>query len=170
MDLLDPNNKHNKSTGGDHLLLDGVVAVLALEDAENLGSSGGLALDDLLSVVVELQLGDSDVGGVDSDVDGRSVRLLTDDLVNVDDELLAVHAHDASRVALVVTTGDGNLIVHSDGNGADSVLSAELLGEGSRHHLPLDVGRSGEVTLVRLSPVGGHERVLLHVTLEMNKD
>lgn len=35
--------------------------MLALEDTKNLGSSGGLALDDLLAVVVELQLGDSDL-------------------------------------------------------------------------------------------------------------
>ncbi|GMR38345.1 hypothetical protein PMAYCL1PPCAC_08540, partial [Pristionchus mayeri] len=160
MDLSNPNNNHNKSTGGNHLLLDGVVAVLALEDTENLCSSGGLALDDLLSVVVELQLGDGDVGGVDSDVDGGSVGLLADDLVDVDDELLAVDAHDAAGVALVVSAGDGDLIIHSDGNGADSVLSTELLGKGSRHHLPLDVGRSGEVALVRLSPVGGHKGVL----------
>lgn len=39
-------------------------------------------------------------------MDGRSVRLLADDLVDVDDELLAVNAHDASGVALVVTTSD----------------------------------------------------------------
>lgn len=43
------------------------------------GAAGALALEDLLTVLVELELGDDDLGGSDRDGDGLAVGLLADD-------------------------------------------------------------------------------------------
>ena len=42
-------------------------------------AAGALALQDLLTVLVELELGDDDLGGSDRDGDGLAVGLLADD-------------------------------------------------------------------------------------------
>ena len=45
------------------------------------GAAGALALEDLLTVLVELERGDDDLGGSDGDGDGLAVGLLTDNCV-----------------------------------------------------------------------------------------
>ena len=54
--------------------LSGVLLLLLLG-----GAAGALALEDLLTVLVELELGDDDLGGSDRDGDGLAVGLLADD-------------------------------------------------------------------------------------------
>lgn len=44
---------------------------------------------------------------------GGAVGLLARDLVNVDDVFFPVDAHDAARVALEVSAGDGHLVLNS---------------------------------------------------------
>lgn len=44
-------------------------------------ATGGLALQDLLTVLVELELGDDDLGGSDGDGDGLAVALLANNCV-----------------------------------------------------------------------------------------
>jgi hypothetical protein len=44
-------------------------------------ATGALALQDLLSVLVELKLGDDDLGGSEGDGDGLAVGLLADDCI-----------------------------------------------------------------------------------------
>jgi hypothetical protein len=44
-------------------------------------ATGGLALQDLLAVLVELKLGDDDLGSSDGDGDGLAVALLANDCV-----------------------------------------------------------------------------------------
>jgi hypothetical protein len=53
--------------------LSGVLFLLLLG-----GAAGALALEDLLTVLVELKLGDDDLGGGDGDGDRLAVRLLAD--------------------------------------------------------------------------------------------
>ena len=53
--------------------LSGVLLLLLLG-----GAAGALALEDLLTVLVELELGDDDLGGGDGDGDRLAVRLLAD--------------------------------------------------------------------------------------------
>lgn len=43
------------------------------------GTASALALEDLLTVLVELELGDDDLGGSDGDRDGLAVGLLAND-------------------------------------------------------------------------------------------
>ena len=52
--------------------------------------AGGLPLEDGLPVSVQLQVGDDNVGGVDTDLDGGAVGLVGGDSLDVDDPLLTV--------------------------------------------------------------------------------
>ena len=79
----------------------------------------GDASQNLLTVLVELELVDDDLGGVDGDRDGLAVGLLTDDGRHVDGELETVHGRDLALAALVGALHDGDLVVLADGDGAD---------------------------------------------------
>ena len=77
-----------------------------------------LALKDGLAILVELDLGNNNVGGVDTNGDGGTVDLLAGDAVDVDNPLLTVDLDDLTLTALEGTTNDHNLIILADGNGA----------------------------------------------------
>lgn len=76
-------------------------------------------LKDVLTVLVQLQLGDDDLGWVDTEGNGLSRGLLLDDTLDVDDVFETVDGGDLSLGALVGTTNDGDLIILSDWDGAD---------------------------------------------------
>jgi hypothetical protein len=82
-------------------------------------TAGGDALDDVLAVLVELELGDFHLGGSDADGDGLAVGLLAGDALNVNDVLEAVHRGDLALTALVGAALDDDLVVLADGDGAD---------------------------------------------------
>lgn len=103
------------------------------------------------------------LGGVESNIDGSSVGLLSLDPLDVDAELLPVALDDLSDLlAFVVAADHLDLVVLADGHGADSVLGLQLLGQGGAHQLPADVGGRREVPLPLLGPVRGHVLVQLH--------
>lgn len=77
------------------------------------------ALQDGLTVLVELELGDDHLGGVDAEGDALAVGLLAVDALNVDDVLETVHRGDLALTALVGTADDGDLVVLADGDAAD---------------------------------------------------
>lgn len=76
-------------------------------------------LKDVLTVLVQLQLGDDDLGWVDTEGNGLPRGLLLDDTLDVDDVFETVDGGDLSLGALVGTTNDGDLIILSDWDGAD---------------------------------------------------
>lgn len=55
--------------------------------------------EDLLAVLVELELGDDDLGGSDGDRNGLAVGLLADDTLDVDGPLQTVNAGDLTLTA-----------------------------------------------------------------------
>lgn len=65
--------------------------------------SGALPGEDVLAVLVELELGDDDVRGVDADRDSRTVALVARDTLDKDAEVLALASGDAALTALVGT-------------------------------------------------------------------
>lgn len=77
------------------------------------------ALEDLLTVLVQLQLGDDDLGGVDADGHALAVGLLADDTLDVDDVFETVDGGDLALATLVGAPDDGDLVVLADGNSAD---------------------------------------------------
>lgn len=90
------------------------LGLLVVED-----TAVGDALKDLLTVLVELELGDDDLGWLDSERDGLSVGLLAGDTLDVDDVLETVDGSDLALTALVGATDNGDLVVFADGDGAD---------------------------------------------------
>lgn len=67
--------------------------------------ASGLPLQDGLPVGVELQVGDDDVGRVDTDLDGGTVGLVGGDSLNVDDPLLSVDLRESTKA--ILSTGYG---------------------------------------------------------------
>lgn len=77
------------------------------------------ALQDGLAVLVELQLGDDDVGGVDAQRDGLAGDLLAGDALDVDHVLETVHGGDLALLVLVGAADDLDLVILADGDAAD---------------------------------------------------
>lgn len=74
---------------------------------------------DALTVLVKLELGDNDVGGVDAQRDALAAGLVAGDTLDVDHVLETVDGGDLALAALVRATDDGDLVVLADGNAAD---------------------------------------------------
>lgn len=107
------------------------------QGALNLSSDGALgpelaaalgAGEDVIAVLVGLELGDDDVGGVDAEGDGLARGLVAGDALDVDNVFEAVDRGDLALAALVGAADDGDLVVLADGDRADLLM--RLLGEG----------------------------------------
>lgn len=122
----------------------------------------GLAVEERLAVLVELQLGHYDLGGVDAHVDGGAVHLLAGDPLDVDDPAAAVHLHHLALAALVGAAHDLHLVVLADRDGAHVVLVAELRRQRRGHEHAADGGRGREVRLAALPAGAGDAGVALH--------
>ena len=106
-----------------------------------------LALDGSQAVLVHLDLGDLDVGGVDTDLNSPAVLLVHGHTLDVDDPFAAVDRDDLARLALVAATHDLNLVVLPDRQRPHVVLGPQRLVEHRRHQLGADVRGGGEVRL-----------------------
>lgn len=82
-----------------------------------------LPLQDPLAVLVELELGDDDVGGREADGDSLAVGLVAGEALDVDDVFETVDRGDLALTALVGSPNNGDLVVLADGNGADLLAS-----------------------------------------------
>ena len=78
-----------------------------------------LALKDILSVLVQLQLGDLHLGGIETDLGSGAVHLLASQTLDVDHPLLSVHLHDLALLALVGATEHLHLVTLHNGHGTD---------------------------------------------------
>lgn len=130
------------------------------------------ALQDGLTVLVKLELGDDDLGGVDSERDGLAGGLLADNTLDVNDVLETVDGGDLSLTTLVGATDNGDLVILADWDRAHLTLSerfggwlalcayvvllTELLAERGAHDSAANTGWGAEVRLARL-PAGGVE-------------
>ena len=74
---------------------------------------------DVLAILVELELGDDDVGGVDAEGYGLARGLVAGDALDVDDVFETVDGGDLALGALVGAADDGDLVILADGDGAD---------------------------------------------------
>ncbi len=74
---------------------------------------------DVLAVLVELELGDDDVGGVDAEGNGLAGGLVAGDALDVDDVFETVDGGDLALGALVGAADNGDLVVLANRDGAD---------------------------------------------------
>lgn len=100
-----PQNTTNRLSLGT-LLLVGLTAL-------------GGALEDVLTVLVKLELGDLNFAGGDADGDALAVGLLAGDALDVDNVFEAVAGGDLALAALVAAALDDNLVVLAEGDRAD---------------------------------------------------
>lgn len=77
------------------------------------------AFQEALAVLVQLELGDDDFGGVDANRNALAVRLLADDTLNVDNVLETIHAGHFALTALIGAPDNGDLVILADRDGAD---------------------------------------------------
>ena len=103
-----------------------------------LATLAALSLEDCLSVLVNLQSDNLDLGGVEVDWNSGTVCLLPLQSLDVDDPLLTVASDNLALLPLVVSPGHLDLIILSHWNASDVVLCTELLGEWCTHNLPSD--------------------------------
>jgi len=103
---------------GNKKRLGGGLGLLAL-GLLGLVAAGLHAGEDGLTVLVELELGDDDVAGVDAQGDALAGGLVTGDALDVDDVFEAVDRGDLALLVLVGAADDGDLVVLADGDGAD---------------------------------------------------
>ena len=89
-------------------------------------TAGSNALNDLLPVLVELELGDLDLAWSNTERHSLAVGLLALDTLDVDHVLQAVDGSDLALTALVGSTLDGDLVALGDWDGADVVLLAKF--------------------------------------------
>lgn len=95
------------------------------------GLTAGLdALQDGLAVLVDLELGDDDVGRVDAERDGLAGGLLAGDALDVDHVLETVHGGNLALLVLVGAADNGDLVVLADGDAADLFVGARSLVTG----------------------------------------
>lgn len=105
--------------GGRRLFGSGLALVTSL-------ATGLDALQDGLTVLVELELGDDDVGGVDAQRNGLAGDLLAGDTLDVDHVLETVDGGDLALLVLVGAADNGDLVVLADGDAADLLLKISL--------------------------------------------
>ena len=89
----------------------------------------GLAVEEGLAVLVELDLSDLNLGRMDGDRHGGAVGLVAGEALDVDAILLANNSDDLALTAVTGATGDADFILTADGDGTDAVLLTKLLGE-----------------------------------------
>ena len=77
------------------------------------------ALQEVLTVFVELELGDDHLGRVDSERHRLAGRFVASHLVDVDDVLETVNGVDLALAVLVGAADDHDFVVLVDGHGAD---------------------------------------------------
>lgn len=94
-----------------------------------LASRAVLALEEGLTVLVELERGDDDVGRGDTDGDGGTGTLLAVNAVDVDDPLLAVNLGDLALTALVCAADNLDLVILANRDRAGLLLQERRRGE-----------------------------------------
>ena len=81
----------------------------------------GDALQNVLPILIQLQLGDDDFGRMNRQLHGLAVGLLAHQAFNVDNVFEPVHRHDLALAPFVRAARHQDLVVFADGDGADLV-------------------------------------------------
>jgi hypothetical protein len=110
-----------------------------------------LTFKDSNTGLVQLELGNNDLGGRDTNGSSGTVDLLARDAVNVDNPLLTVDLDDLTFTTLVGTTNDHDFVILADGDRTNTVLLTEFLGQRSTHDLATNIGGGGEMSLSALT-------------------
>ena len=136
--------------------MSGVLALVLI------AKSGGLAVEEGLSVGGELQLGDDNVRGVDGDTDGGAVGPVLGQLLNVEAPLLTVDLGDLALGIFGAAANDSDLVVASNGHRLDAILLTEFARQVGAQELVTEVGGGRKVSHSAFSSRCGDSGVSLH--------
>ena len=115
----------------------------------NLLQLAALSFNQGLSLVVQVQLGDDNLGWMNVDWDRSTRRLLFLQLVDLDRVLQSVDSGDLALRTFLGASDDSDLVLSSDWKRSDVVLLPQLLRQRSRHQhsslcrVGVEVGLSG---------------------------
>ena len=115
-----------------------------------------LASEEGLAVLIETEVSDLHVAGVDGELGLLTIRLLSDEFLNVDAPFAAVNFSDFAFAILVRPTDNLDIVSVADGDGARLVLGSQVFAQLGRHHLSTEGGWGSEVCLAGLSSLAGH--------------
>lgn len=133
------------------------IFLFQIQDLSGLGLLGGVglaadthALKEVLTVLVEVELVDDDLGGVDAERDGLARGLVAVDTLNVDDVLETVDRGDLALTSLVGAADDGDFVVLADRDranlsivrGESRALKIRQCSRCTSHAAPWRAGRS----------------------------
>lgn len=128
------------------------------------------ALQNVLSVLVELQLRDDNFRWVNADLDGLAGGLVFGDSLDVNDVFETVNGCDLAFSALVGSSNDKHFIILPDGDGADLDFINKNLGVGTSQRHTLCFSRSsllnGALMIVRRTLEGASKCALRDFLLE----
>lgn len=133
---------------------------IVLRELAALGGSAVLAVQDGLAILVNLQLGDNNVRGLDAEVNGLAVSLILGEASNVDDVAPTVNGGDLALTVLVGPADNEHLVILADGHRAHIVLVLQLLGEVGGHDFPAHAGG------LPVTPTAIPHTKLLHPTVK----
>lgn len=117
---------------------------------QNLLQLTALSLNQSLSLVIQVQLGDDDLRWMNVDWDRSTRRLLLLQLVDLNRVLQSVDGRDLTLRTLLRTSDNSDLILLSDWERSDVVLLSQLLGQRSGHQNSSLSRASGKVGLSSL--------------------
>ena len=115
-----------------------------------------LTSEEGLAVLVEAEVGDLAVAGVNGDLSLLAISLLFHQFLNVDAPSATVDFSDLTFTVLVGSADNHDGVTITDGDGTGLILLRELFAELGRHHSSLDGRGGGEVGLARLSALAAH--------------
>ena len=118
-----------------------MLSVLSLLETSSLS----LSSDEGFSVLGQEQLGDSDVRGLNGDLDDASLLGLFLDLLDIETPSSSIDGLDFARCPLVGPSEDFDDVVSSDGERLDSVFLLELFAQRTAHKGVLDMRGGREV-------------------------
>ena len=114
-------------------------------------SLGSLTGQQFLPVRVKVKFGDDTVGRVDRDLVSLLVDLGVSDTLDVDDIFLSVTCDNLTISSSVSSTDDLDLIILTDRDRTDVVLSFKILAQRSAHDLSTFMRRGSEMSLALLA-------------------
>ena len=115
-----------------------------------------LTSEEGLAVLVETEVGDLAVAGVNGDLSLLAISLLFHQFLNVDAPSATVNFSHLAFTVFVGSTHNLHSVSVANGDRAGLVLGGQVFAQLCGHHLSTDGGGGSEVCLARLSTLAGH--------------
>lgn len=114
------------------------------------------ASEQVFTVLVEAHVRHLDIAGVHWGLSLLTIRLFSDEFLNVDAPFSAVYFSDFALTSFERSTNNFDGVTVADGNAAGKPFSRQVFAQLGRHDLSANGRRSGKVGLAGLSALAGN--------------